>query len=150
MKKFISVILAIMMVVSVMPFVLFAAEEKGYKEPDNQAHVCHPTKDGKLDLTDLDMKKLYDSGAITIKFDNAKDYNKPQYLVDGTKNKPAGDATRLTKGDKTVITVESKDKTLVDFATLTLIVNGAGNINGGSAPQDRVTAATKHDRKPQP
>ena len=141
MKKFISVILAALMLVTVMPFAIFAADE--YKEPANQAHVCHPTKDGKLDLTDLDMKKLYKDGAITITFKDGKDYNKAEYLVDGSKTT----ATRLTKGDNTVITIESKDKALVDFATLTLVVNGAGNINGGSAPQDRVTVATKNDLK---
>lgn len=141
MKKFISVILAALMLITVMPFAIFAADE--YKEPANQAHVCHPTKDGKLDLTDLDMKKLYKDGAITITFKDGKDYNKAEYLVDGSKTT----ATRLTKGDNTVITIESKDKALIDFATLTLVVNGAGNINGGSAPQDRVTVATKNDLK---
>ena len=143
MKKFISVILAIMMVVSVMPFVLFAAEEKGYKEPANQAHVCHPTKDGKLDLTDLDMKALYGAGAYTITFKDGKaDENKPEYLVDGKNNT----ATRLTAGS-TEITVETTGKTLIDFATLKIVVNGKGTVNDGSTYADKVTVDTKHNLK---
>lgn len=147
MKKFISVILAALMLVTVMPFAIFAADEE-YKEPDNQAHACHPTKldeDGKevLDLTDLDMKALYEAGNITIAFDGAQDYNKPAYLVDGKNDT----ATRLSKGEKTVITVTSKDKALIDFATLKLVVNGKGTINGGSSYADKVTVDSKHDLK---
>jgi hypothetical protein len=45
MKKFISVILAALMLVTVMPFAIFAAE---YTEPANKAHACHPVDaDGK-------------------------------------------------------------------------------------------------------
>ncbi len=148
MKKFISVILAIMMVVSVMPFVLFAAEEEGYKEPANKPHVCHPTKldkDGNevLDLTDLDMKALYEAGAYTITFKDGKaDENKPEYLVDGKNNT----ATRLTAGS-TEITVETAGKTLIDFATLKIVVNGKGTVNGGSDYADKVTVDTKHNLK---
>lgn len=138
MKKFISVILAALMLVTVMPFAIFAAD---YTRPANEAHVCHPVKDGKPVTTDVDMKALFDAGDIAIAFDNAKDYNKPQYLVDGKTNT----ATRLTKGDKTVITITAEEA--IDFATLKVVVNGSGTINGGSDYADKVTVASNHDFK---
>ena len=116
MKKFISVILAALMLVTVMPFAIFAAE---YTEPANQAHACHPVDaNGKPVAVDVDMKALYEAEKITIAFDNAKDYNKPAFLVDGNTTT----ATRLTKGDKTVITITATEA--IDFATLKLVVNG--------------------------
>ena len=139
MKKFISVILAALMLVTVMPFAIFAAE---YTEPANEAHACHPVDaDGKPVAVDVDMKKLLDDGDITIAFEGAKDYNKPEYLVDGKNDT----ATRLTKGDKTVITITAKEA--IDFATLKLVVNGKGTINGGSGYSDKVTVDTKYDLK---
>lgn len=140
MKKFISVILAALMLVTVMPFAIFAADE--YKEPANKAHGCHPVDaDGKPVTVDVDMKALYEAEKIAITFEGAKDYNKPAYLVDGKNDT----ATRLTKGDKTVITITATEA--VDFATLKLVVNGKGTINGGSSYADKVTVDTKHDLK---
>ena len=142
MKKFISVILAALMLVTVMPFAIFAADE--YKEPANQAHGCHPVDaDGKPVTVDVDMKALFEAEKIAITFEGAKDYNKPEYLVDGKNDT----ATRLSKGDKTVITVVTADKSLVDFATLKLVVNGKGTINGGSSYADKVTVDSNYDFK---
>lgn len=139
MKKFMSVILAALMVVAVMPFAIFAADAGAYTRPANTAHICHPTNgDGSLKLDDVDMaadatveavKAATDTGVIE------------SYLTDGKKDT----ATRLPVGDTAKITVTFA--TAKDLGTLILTVNGKGKINTGATEQDQVVVVSTHNLK---
>ena len=138
MKKFISVLLAILMVVAVMPFAIFAAEEaeEGYVREKNTAHICHP-KDG--DNLVLDALSLTDTLAFTKAATDTQVLEK--YLTDGNKST----ATRLPVGATAKLTITFAEAK--DLGTLTLTVNGSGKINPGEEFEAEVIAASKHNLK---
>ncbi|MBR7101133.1 MAG: hypothetical protein IKC74_02485, partial [Clostridia bacterium] len=135
MKKFISVLLAILMVVAVMPFAIFAAEE-GYVREKNTAHVCHPVdKDGNLILDAVDMADA------TVAFTKAATDTQvvEKYLTDGKKDT----ATRLPVGTTAKLTITFAEAK--DLGTLTLTVNGKGKINPGEEFEAEVVKDSTHN-----
>ncbi|MBQ9743629.1 MAG: hypothetical protein IJW19_00715 [Clostridia bacterium] len=139
MKKFISVLLAILMVVAVMPFAIFAADEadEGYVRAKNTAHVCHPTVDGNLALDAVDMS------TVTVAFTKAAtDVQVIEgFLTDGNK----GTATRLPVGATAKLTLTFADVT--DLGTLTLTVNGKGKVNPGEEFEAEVIKDSTYNLK---
>jgi len=134
MKKFISVLLAILMVVAVMPFAIFAADEAEEASP---VHPCHPDS-----FIDVDMA----AAGVKVTAKTAADVHAgvmPEYLTDGK----ADTATRLPTGDKA--TFQYKFAEFKDFAQVKVVVNGKGTINGGATAGDKVTVATNFDFKVQ-
>lgn len=126
MKKFISVILAALMLVTVMPFAIFAADE--YKRPANEAHACHPTKDGALVLGNVDMAK--DATVVFTKAATDTGVNE-YFLTDGKANT----ATRLPVGATAKLTVTFAEAK--DLATFILTVNGKGSVNPTYEVEDK-------------
>ena len=139
MKKFISVLLAILMVVAVMPFAIFAEDaDEGYTREKNTAHVCHPVdEDGNLVLDAVDMS------TVTVAFTKAaKDAQVIEsFLTDGNK----ATATRLPVGTTAKLTLTFANVT--DLGTLTLTVNGKGKINPGEEFETEVIKDSAHNLK---
>lgn len=134
MKKFISVLLAILMVVAVMPFAIFAADDAAEESP---LHPCHPDSFNNIDLASATVK-------VTAK--TADDVHAgvlPQFLTDGKNDT----ATRLPTGDKATFSYKLAEET--DVAKVTVVVNGKGNINPGDATSGKVVAESNHDFKVQ-
>ena len=133
MKKFISVLLAIMMVVAVMPFAVFAAGvdvEKLY-------HPCYPRE-----FTDMDMSKADcfvtawdDEGKVT----EVTDKFMYEYISDGKANTgtylPVAKETRLRFSFGYV----------QEFGQIVVTVNGKGNLNPGEESDGLVSKATDFD-----
>lgn len=132
MKKFISVLLAILMVVAVMPFAIFADDAAAEESP---LHPCHPDSFAAIDMTAAD---------ATVTAKTAADVHAGvlvQYLTDGNN----ATATRLPTGDK--VTFKYTFAEAQNFAEIKVVVNGKGSINPGDATEGKVIADSNHDFK---
>ena len=132
MKKFISVLLAILMVVAVMPFAIFADDAAAEESP---LHPCHPDSFAAIDMTAAD---------ATVTAKTAADVHAGvlvQYLTDGNN----ATATRLPTGDK--VTFKYTFTEAQNFAEIKVVVNGKGTINPGDATEGKVIAESNHDFK---
>ncbi len=131
MKKFISVLLAILMVVAVMPFAIFAADA----EEESPLHPCHPDSLATVDMASASVK-------VTAK--TAADVHAgvlPQFLTDGNN----ATATRLPTGDKATFAYTFAEDQA--FAQVKVVVNGKGNINPGDETEGKVVVDSNHDFK---
>ena len=134
MKKFISVLLAILMVVAVMPFAIFAADDAAEESP---LHPCHPDSLANIDLN---------AASVKVKAKTDADVHAGvlvQYLTDGNKTT----ATRLPTGDKVTFAYTFTEDQA--FAEVKVVVNGKGNINPGDTTEGKVIADSNHDFKVQ-